>query len=351
LLQGEDTTATEQPFTDAVGESSCLAWLQQAFGLSPFDTDLIVIALAPELDLRYERLYAYLQDDVSKKRPSIDLALNLLCASPAAKLTRREHFATHAPLIRHGLIHLLPDAAHQSQPPLLAHILKLDDQIVNFMLGQETLDCRLAPFCRMVTPTVALEALFLQAETIQALQGLVTQARAWPRPLRLYFQGACGSEKARTAEALAYEAAMPLLTVDVARALTAPLDFEQLLKLALRQAWFQDAMVYLDGLDVLRSNERVIAYHGLLDALAEDGGMTILSGSLPWAPSGREPIGVLSVDFSMPNFPQRRSGWQISLDATGVSLNAPDLNTLADRFRLTPEQIREAAVSAHNRAR
>ena len=96
----------------------------------------MLIALAPELDLRYERLYAYLQDDVTRKRPSVDLALNLLCPSAAVKLARRMHFAPDAPLIRHGLLHLIPDPNH-IQPPLLAHYLKLDEQIVRLLLGQK----------------------------------------------------------------------------------------------------------------------------------------------------------------------------------------------------------------------
>src|SRR5262249_51091010 len=51
--------------------------LQQWFALSDFDLDAVVIALAPELDLRYERLYGYLQDDVTRRGPTVDLVLNL----------------------------------------------------------------------------------------------------------------------------------------------------------------------------------------------------------------------------------------------------------------------------------
>ena len=47
--------------------------------------DVLLICLASELDLRYERLYAYLQDDVTRKQPSVDLVLNLLCPSFEAK--------------------------------------------------------------------------------------------------------------------------------------------------------------------------------------------------------------------------------------------------------------------------
>jgi hypothetical protein len=52
--------------------------LARLFHLTPFDVDTLLICLALELDLRYERLYAYLQDDVTKKLPSVDLVLNLL---------------------------------------------------------------------------------------------------------------------------------------------------------------------------------------------------------------------------------------------------------------------------------
>src|SRR5215469_1474806 len=63
-----------------------LGKVEDLFGLTPFDLNSLLICLAPELDLRYERLYAYLQDDVTKRRVGIDLVLNLLCPSFEAKL-------------------------------------------------------------------------------------------------------------------------------------------------------------------------------------------------------------------------------------------------------------------------
>jgi len=48
-----DDTASDQNV-----QNPRLSSLSRAFGLSPFEVDAIVIALAPEVDLRYERLYA-----------------------------------------------------------------------------------------------------------------------------------------------------------------------------------------------------------------------------------------------------------------------------------------------------
>ena len=61
------------------GETPRLEQLAVAFGLDSFDVDVLLICLAPTLDLRYERLCGYLQDDVTRKRPTINLILDLLC--------------------------------------------------------------------------------------------------------------------------------------------------------------------------------------------------------------------------------------------------------------------------------
>jgi len=327
-----------------------LAWLGQAFALTPFDLAVIVIALAPEIDLRYERLYAYLQDDVTRKRPTVDLALNLLCTSAEARLGRFAHFAPDAPLLGSDLLHLVPDP-NQVRPPLLAHYLKLDEQILHLLLGQDSLDARLAPFSRLVDPGVSLEDLPLSPEVKQALAVLAVQARTGCDPLRLYFQGPRGAGKRRTAEALAGEIAARLLAVDLPRALGVGTDFERVLKRLFREAWLHGAVLYLDGLDALRGEDRAADYQRLLTELAQDAGITILAGTEPWVGSSRDPTGVLSISFPIPDAGQRRAHWEWTLAELGIRLDGADLEELAGRFRLTPGQIAEAALTARNSAR
>ena len=128
-----------------------LLWLQRVYGLTDFDLDVILVGLAPEIDLRYERLYAYLQDDVTRRRPSIDLALNVLCASAGEKLRERERFAPDAPLVRNRLIEIYADPHHPDSPLLSRHY-RLDEQIVRLLLLDDSLDSRLAAFCEMAAP-------------------------------------------------------------------------------------------------------------------------------------------------------------------------------------------------------
>src|SRR5262249_3781399 len=129
-----------------------------AFGaqwsFTDFDRAVLLLALAPEIDQRYERIYAYLQDDVTKRRPTVDLALNLLCGNLAERLDCRARFAPDSPLLRSGMLRLIADPS-MVEPPLLAHYLRLDERAVCALLGHDRLDSRLAAFCETdPAPTV-----------------------------------------------------------------------------------------------------------------------------------------------------------------------------------------------------
>ena len=222
--------------------------------------------LALEVDLKYERLYAYLQDDVTKKRPTVNLVLNLLCPSAEAKLMSRSCFASYAPLIANELLHLIPDP-NQSQQPLLAYSLKLDDQIVRLLLDQTSLDSRLVEFCDFHEANVDLDTLSLDVETKTALSVLGKQALETRQPLQLYFNGPTGVGKRCCVEALAKKLSMPLLVAHLDRLVSTNIHLEQVLTPLFREAWFNNAILLLDGIDFLFETQRSISFQSLLKNL------------------------------------------------------------------------------------
>ncbi|HWS90144.1 MAG TPA: ATP-binding protein [Pyrinomonadaceae bacterium] len=326
-----------------------LAELARAYELSCFDLDVVLIALAPELDLRYERLYAFIQDDVTRRRPSVELALNLLSASATAKLSRLEHFSPDAPLIREGLLHLLPDP-NQVHPPFLAHCLKLDDQVVRLLLGQPGLDARLAPFCEWVGATIALGDLPVGEAQKRALLTLVSRAREAERPLLMHFHGGRGVGKRRAAEALAAEGRACLLSCDLTRVPDST-DLRQALKIVLREARMQDALLYLGGVDSLHAEGRAPHAKLLAEALAAFAGIAVLAGERETlAGALRGSLRVYDVAFPIQDFAQRRACWRDASRREGVSLDDADLDAIAGRFRMSYREIEEAAAAAADRA-
>src|SRR5207247_5149547 len=112
------------PVPDAMPDGARLTRLAAAYGLDPFDVDALLIALGPDLDLRYERIYAYLQDDVTRKRPTIGLILDLLCASAEEMLAARARFTPSAPLMRNRVMDLADGSG--SSPSFLGTPVKVD---------------------------------------------------------------------------------------------------------------------------------------------------------------------------------------------------------------------------------
>ena len=137
------TGSTDQ---DPDTPGSPLASLSEKFGLSSFDVNVLLLALAPEIDLRYESGFTRtLQDDVTRKRPTVELALNLFCTSSEEKFLRRTDLSSEGNLLRYRMLHIFPDP-NQVEPSFLAHYLKLDHQIQHLLLGHPGLDERLASF-------------------------------------------------------------------------------------------------------------------------------------------------------------------------------------------------------------
>jgi AAA+ superfamily predicted ATPase len=337
----------ESPEAASENDASSFSQLHREFNLSDFDLDVVVIALAPELDLRYERLYAYLQDDVTRKRPTVDLALNLLCATPGEKIARRSHFASGSPLVHAGLVHLIPDP-HQVQPPLLAQVLKLDDQVVRFLLGGQGLDQRLTPYCHLFPPDPTADGLAWSPKELESLPVLMDRARNVRQPLCLYFHGPRGAGKRRAAHAVAGRSGRPLLLADLSLTSGDKPDLRSLSQLLIREARFQNALLYLEGLAAPDNEQPSPLPEDLASALAEFGEIAILAGTQPWVPVGDKPLGVLAVAFPIPNLRQRRECWEVHLAKAGISLDRLDLESLAKRYRLTPGQIAEAAAGAGN---
>lgn len=248
------TAEREQHLAEAIFQAKQLMQLQEMFDLTLFDLALVAIALAPEIDLRYERIYAYLQDDVTRKRPTVELALNLLCGSAATKLRRRTYLSSMSPLLKYEILQLTGDM-NQIQPPFPAYSLKLDEQAVRFLLGIPGLDERLRPYSRLILPSGTLEQLPIAPEHRHCLATLVAQIPSMTQPLRLYFQGPSGIGKRRTAEAIALQLNQSLLSVDLGLMLEQTQDLAPIFNLLHREALCQNAILYFSGWDAMLKRE------------------------------------------------------------------------------------------------
>lgn len=332
--------------TSSGSTQSPMVRLGQVFGLDAFARDTLLLALAPELDLRYERLYAYIQDDVTRKRPIIDLALRLFEIDPTERVNRRTAFTPEAPLLRHRLIDLSDDATRQNV--LLSRAIKLDDRIVAELLGQTRLDPQLGSYVTLSYPTRTLDELVLPPGFADQIRAGLTGPDGCDV---LALQGSYGSGRHSIAEGLCAETRSPLLTVDLNRLIESDLRPDEFFGRLLREASLRQASILWHGIDrVLQAMEPSPwrpSIVSAIDASAELHGRSFLPLEQTWEARGElRRSRFLRIVVLPPTFTERALVWRMHLNG-----DAPDtatIDSLAGTFRLSPGQIRDAVAMARS---
>jgi AAA+ superfamily predicted ATPase len=334
VSQQRQTLAAEQNIRLRLNELAAL------FGLNQWEMDAILICLAPEVDVSYGRLYAYLQDDITRPHPSLDLLLNLLCPDVTAKIAARAQFAPDAPLIRHHLLELFNETttAHPFWPN---QSLRLDGRITRFLLDGDEVDGRLQPYARYQTSDFGKQGLLEKSDVFTQLHNLLTNQD----DLILYFQGNEGTGRRETAVALSHHLHRPLLEINGTQLAAKVDEFPLLARLAVREAQLQTAVLYWSGFDALLADDKTHQRETLLELFAEYKGVTIVAGTAVWEPTSPLPIPFFRLPFALPTADERLACWQESLPDASL-----DLRELAHKFRLGRTQIRAAAATARNRA-
>ncbi|WP_316528770.1 ATP-binding protein [Kitasatospora brasiliensis] len=313
---------------------SRLGRLGAAFGLLPVDLDLLLVALAPDLDARFEQLYGYLNDDLTRRRATIGLALEL-CALPGAA-AGRFRFSARAPLIAGGLLEVTePDR------PLLSRTLRVPDRVTAHLLGDDDPDAALAGLAHRAEP-----------EPVRRSEAFVERLRALAADGALvHLLDRAGHARPLAVAALAADGP-PSLVVDATELAARPA--EATVRALAREARLGGGGVVLGPLDRLEP-ERPERAALLRELCAELAGVPLLvHGPQVWDPawSARSPV---VVTVPPPDARERAEQWSRALaeELAEDLAEEPDeeLTQALAAYRLDGEQLaRAASVAARTAA-
>jgi ATPase family associated with various cellular activities (AAA) len=316
---------------ESAGADLRLRRLARAFGLADLDVEILLVALAPDVDARFEQLYGYLNDDVTRRRSSVGLALHL-CGVPAGAAGARARVAEDSPLVAGGL--LVVDDADR---PLLSRALRVPDRVVAHLLGGDDPHPALLDVLRPAPPLPRVDTTLL-ARALSSGTGLV------------YLREHPGSGGAAVACAAACQVGLPVLLVELRRLADRP-DAVELARLALREARLTGGVLVGAPVDALVGHPDVLRV--LAAARGAPSPTVVLAGGVSWDPlwSAHPP---LVLDAPTLGADVRAALWRDGLD-TALRAASPDATVLPDgldpaeataQFVLTPDQVLGAARSA-----
>ncbi|MFD3790724.1 ATP-binding protein [Streptomyces cyaneofuscatus] len=317
---------------------SRLAGLARSFGLVELDVELLLVAMAPDIDARFERLYGYLNDDLTRRRPAIGLALEL-CGLPAAG-SGRFRFQSSAPLVAGGLLEI-----GDPERPLLSRTLRVPDRVTAHLLGDDEPDGRLRGLVRVPAPDSTRDDDRPEAHRIAA--ALATGSGL----VHLLDRG--GDPSGLAVEALTAAGRRPLV-VDIAALAAAGDRAAELVRTLAAEARLAHGGVVLGPLEAL-APERPEGARLLASLCAAVSGTPLIAyGKKNWDPlwtrDSPVPVAVLPPG---PAGAARR--WRQALAEAARSVGLPDAQAPADddplieataSYRLDSDQLRKAATVA-----
>ena len=293
--------------------------LAATFGLDPVDVDLLLVGLAADVDPRFEQFFGYLNDDVTRRRPSAAVALEL--AGVALSSANGHAHLLHGPLITGGLVEL-----EDADRPFPSRAVRVPDRVVSYLLGDDAPDAALAGI-RAELPDVPWGD---PGPLARALDDGVTLAY-----LR---EPATGSGRVLAVEALRLTGHRQLL-IDLDK-LQQQADADRLARIAAREARLSGAGLVAGPIKAVRERPALL-HHLVADPLP-----LLLVGDLSWDPEWTaEPPLLVAVPSS--THAERRQVWQFAL--AGQDTDADSLAATAP-YRLRPEEVARAAKSARVQA-
>ena len=308
----EDVLARWNQRTRGDARASRLDELVHRAGLSPRERGILLLCLAPEIDLRYQRIYAYLQDDIAKKAPTIDLALCMLCASVEERVELGLALSAQAPLRHRGLINAY-QPSHGPAATFLEQQLRLSARASEWLLGAGHGD-------------------------VASLDTAVARP-AEEEPALVYIVGASAQDRLAAARRHAQQAGASLLTIDRAALARRDEDIHAALRDLRCELLLSAALPCWDPLDAICS---VPGWREPVLAELADGRHTHLVGNatLPNIAPGRGKRTVL-IEAKPPSIAERERVWRAAL--ADVAAPAIRFDELSARYPLDPAAVERVA--------
>jgi hypothetical protein len=321
LMHGRSALEERADAAEADGMALRLRALARSAALSDQDVEFLVICLLPDLDSRFERLYGYLNDDVTRRRATVGLALELSDLSPL-NAAARARLSPGAPLVDNALI-LIDDADR----PFLTRAIRVPDRVTSHLLGDDNPDPALAD--------VLIEPRGHDCRLSREL------AQAFKAGEQLcYVRETVGDSGSAVATAALWTAGHTVISCDATRLACG--DVSTVVSVLGREALLRDASLVVSPIDAFGAQTVDIVFR-----LARLPVPVVLTGTSAWDPNWSDQVPLIA-EAPRLTVGERTELWRREL---GPLADGIDVGDIAGQYVFGPRQIAAAITAAEALAR
>jgi len=319
--------------------------LRDRAGLDPLAFDLLLLAVAPDIDDGFGRVAVFLRGGGYQRR-AIDVATagRVLAPDGTGADAIRRALAPSSPLDRLSLVALVGGEGHGPVRLSLSTLVVVPPPVVSAMLGLLPEDAGLRAFVRLDDAPPVRADVPLPVETWARLEGLLADPTALP-----LLEGPPGAGRREAVRVLCAEKKLPLVEVDVEHA-PEGLSVDEAIAVV-RLAWLREAALLVRLPPVDPSGQKEPAWRRGMSVLSSRhaGRLVLVREPGPALPlelgRGRR---LTLVPIALPVPLAREALWRRNL---GDATKNIDFSTLSHNYPLTPALIVRAGEEAQLIAR
>jgi SpoVK/Ycf46/Vps4 family AAA+-type ATPase len=349
-LQAEDLRDARR------GQHSRFDRLSQRAGLSPLDREILLLVLAPEIDRRYRRVFAYLHDDWARGLPSVGLIIDVLAplVGDGDRLEILGRFEADSPLVRRGIVELLAARSDDVRPLSQRHA-RAGDATVGALLGVPRVSEGLLGRVRHIAAAPAPPAHLLPPSFAHDVNIVAERVARAERGVSVFFTGPEPAANRAAAGALSRILGLPVLELELAPFLAAADRALDDMATVLRDAFVLDAAIVVLGLPDTDQSEPAALRNleSIWRRLQDFPGLLLVPATSPppasWLAEGRHAV---TLTVRLPDFAERVQVFQavVRADPVGEGLTDGDLESVANRYRMSRQQIAQSVAWARDAA-
>ena len=302
--------------------------LAQLFNLSETEQNIILIIFAPTIDIKYEKVYAYLQDDLNKKEATVFLLSLLLNEENKEEHNIYNYLQPHSPLIAFRIIEI--DSEEKS--------LTLSESVKSFLFSFYTLDPKVSPFTALISEE---EDRAYDFKNIKKSIEIIIKGVEDGKRFVIYLQGQDTHQKISTALKSVQLLNYSLLKVNLATMIELNEDIEESLSLLFRESILSGSLLYFDHYDDFSQDAKFHLYEqqfieklnsfSWLSFIASEEKVTQLRLSTQQLS--------YEISFPLPTIEERSLYWEKTLLPIEIELSREKCDKLSNLFNFNIEQI------------
>ncbi len=320
-----------------------------SLSLSDEEKQIILLCMAPEIDRKYQRIFAFLNDDLTKKKPTVDLAIKFLTQDFEERIKKMKYFSPNSRLIKFGIIEF-----EKSDENFISQMLKINTDLLSQILDTGDHTNKTNRISNLVRPARKHENIIVNPSHIEIIEKLREYLKIKKNksnniigsnnfdkyPFVIYLNGKEGNWKSDLVKKICNSLKINLIMTD-AQYLAKQDKEKNSYRYLLRELLIQDAILYIKNFDLFfklddTNKQNLTAFW---NNLYEFYGIIFIEGEKIW-PYNKQDIPrkkFLNIEFPDMTYNDRVHVWKSVLESNNIT--GIDPKQIAKKFKFSQDQI------------